>query len=178
MRSCPFYIVSFCHVVLWGQECSRSILFSRLWPRYPRPCISTGTCSVSDRQTGLFITCECKLIKEKYMNFPRVWKQEMKTGFRKFNDFPVKRKTNRNAGIAYSFITGIYRHRQMVKLSLFFKNCGPLALVSRFLCKSPKAFLSTTRGTQRKYSSKPLKHSIVKRVLVFKRWIWAYFYPL
>ena len=34
------------------------------------------------------------------------------------------------------------------------------------------------RGTQREYSSKPLKHSIVKRVLVFKRWIWVYFYPL
>ena len=34
------------------------------------------------------------------------------------------------------------------------------------------------RGTQREYSSKPLKHSIVKRVLVFKRWILAYFYPL
>ena len=34
------------------------------------------------------------------------------------------------------------------------------------------------RGTQREYSSKPLKHSIVKRVLVLKRWIWAYFYPL
>ena len=26
-----------------------------------------------------------------------------------------------------------------------------------------------TRGTQREYSSKPLKHSIVKRILVFKR---------
>ena len=34
------------------------------------------------------------------------------------------------------------------------------------------------RGTQREYSSKPLKHSIVKRVLVFKQWIWAYLYPL
>ena len=34
------------------------------------------------------------------------------------------------------------------------------------------------RGTQREYSSKPLKHSFVKRVLVFKQWIWAYFYPL
>ena len=34
------------------------------------------------------------------------------------------------------------------------------------------------RGTQREYSSKPLKNSIVKRVLVFKRWIWTYFYPL
>ena len=31
------------------------------------------------------------------------------------------------------------------------------------------------RGTQREYSSKPLKQSIFKRVLVFKRWIWAYF---
>ena len=26
-----------------------------------------------------------------------------------------------------------------------------------------------SRGTQREYSSKPLKHSIVKRILVFKR---------
>ena len=34
------------------------------------------------------------------------------------------------------------------------------------------------RGTQREYSSKPLKNRIVKRVLVFKRWMWAYFYPL
>ena len=36
------------------------------------------------------------------------------------------------------------------------------------------------RGAQREYySSKPLKHSIVKRILVFKRYIkWAYFYPL
>ena len=25
------------------------------------------------------------------------------------------------------------------------------------------------RGTQREYSSKPLKHSVVKRILVFKR---------
>ena len=34
------------------------------------------------------------------------------------------------------------------------------------------------RGTQPEYSSKPLKHSIVKRILVFKGRIWAYFYPL
>ena len=37
--------------------------------------------------------------------------------------------------------------------------------------------LRKARGTQREYSSKPLKHSIVKRVLVFKQWIWAYFIP-
>ena len=42
----------------------------------------------------------------------------------------------------------------------------------------PKSMLLCSWGTQREYSSKPLKHSIVKRVLVFKRWIWAYFYPL
>ena len=34
-----------------------------------------------------------------------------------------------------------------------------------------------TRGIQREYSSKP-KHSIVKRILVFKPQIQAYFYPL
>ena len=32
-----------------------------------------------------------------------------------------------------------------------------------------KAWLALTRGTQREYSSKPLKHRIVKRILVFKR---------
>ena len=31
------------------------------------------------------------------------------------------------------------------------------------------ALLKEGRGTQREYSSKPLKHSIVKRILVFKR---------
>ena len=30
-------------------------------------------------------------------------------------------------------------------------------------------FLTDIRGTQREFSSKPLKHSIVKRILVFKR---------
>ena len=34
------------------------------------------------------------------------------------------------------------------------------------------------RGTQREYSSKPLKHSIVERILVFRRQIQAYFYHL
>ena len=41
-----------------------------------------------------------------------------------------------------------------------------------------KGHLEIFRGTQREYSSKPLKHSIVKRILVFKRQIQAYFYPL
>ena len=34
------------------------------------------------------------------------------------------------------------------------------------------------RGTQREYTSKPFKHSIVERILVFKWQIQAYFYPL
>ena len=38
--------------------------------------------------------------------------------------------------------------------------------------------LDIFRGTQREHSSKPLKHSIVKRILVFERQIQAYFYPL
>ena len=31
------------------------------------------------------------------------------------------------------------------------------------------SFVTKLRGTQREYSSKTLKHSIVKRILVFKR---------
>ena len=38
--------------------------------------------------------------------------------------------------------------------------------------------LDWVRGTQREYSSKPHKHSIVERTLVFKQYIKAYFYPL
>ena len=33
----------------------------------------------------------------------------------------------------------------------------------------PLVLETKLRGTQREYSSKPLKHSIVKRILVFKR---------
>ena len=47
-----------------------------------------------------------------------------------------------------------------VFLSFF---CVPLIVI---YCYKPA---STFRGTQREYSSKPLKHSIVKRILVFKR---------
>ena len=37
------------------------------------------------------------------------------------------------------------------------------------LCLVLDEFQSVIRGTQREYSSKPLKHSIVKRILEFKR---------
>ena len=33
----------------------------------------------------------------------------------------------------------------------------------------PLAVRRAFRGTQREYSSKPLKHSIIERILVFKR---------
>ena len=35
--------------------------------------------------------------------------------------------------------------------------------------ESPSQIGRHFRGTQREYSSKPLKHSIVKRILVFKQ---------
>ena len=41
-----------------------------------------------------------------------------------------------------------------------------LKLYGNFQYKTIKAH---HRGTQRQYSSKPLKHTIVKRILVFKR---------
>ena len=37
------------------------------------------------------------------------------------------------------------------------------------LINPTKSEIGKIRGTQREYSSKPLKHSIVKRILVFKR---------
>ena len=47
-------------------------------------------------------------------------------------------------------------------------NKKPQRCVS-FALKFPHFVAACCRGTQRKYSSKPLKHSIVKRILVFKR---------
>ena len=44
-------------------------------------------------------------------------------------------------------------------------NISDVAFVSD-VCPPPEVFV---RGTQREYSSKPLKHSIVKRILVVKR---------
>ena len=55
-----------------------------------------------------------------------------------------------------------------VFLSFF---CVPLIVIYCLPAKHGETFkaASTFRGTQREYSSKPLKHSIVKRILVFKR---------
>ena len=44
--------------------------------------------------------------------------------------------------------------------------------------KMSKLEYARSRGTQREYSSKPHKHSIVEHTLVFKRQIKAYFHPL
>ena len=35
--------------------------------------------------------------------------------------------------------------------------------------KQKQMIFENNRGTQREYSSKPIKHNIVKRILVFKR---------
>ena len=51
-------------------------------------------------------------------------------------------------------------------------SCQPDKLISSFFpLRNTHSFDSLTklRGTQREYSSKPLKHSIVERILVFKR---------
>ena len=45
-------------------------------------------------------------------------------------------------------------------------------ILSRNICWEP------IRGTQREYSSKPLTRSIAERILLLKRQIQAYFYPL
>ena len=44
-----------------------------------------------------------------------------------------------------------------------------IALAFLFAVKLFAALFPNVRGTQREYSLKPFKHSIVKRVLVFKR---------
>jgi len=44
-----------------------------------------------------------------------------------------------------------------------------VAFRPNFLTVMQHLFGGQNRGTQREFSSKPLKHSIVKRILVFKR---------
>ena len=54
------------------------------------------------------------------------------------------------------------------------KYCMKFKLACKQLHNPTYAVLETeprVRGTQREYSSKPLKHSTVKRILVFKRQI-------
>ena len=48
---------------------------------------------------------------------------------------------------------------------------SPLILVGQVDLRNKKMLqaLVNIRGTQREYSSKPLKHSSVERILVFKR---------
>ena len=49
------------------------------------------------------------------------------------------------------------------------KNILEIDLISLSSAKEQRKQSREYRGTQREYSSKPLKHSIVKRILVFKR---------
>ena len=48
-------------------------------------------------------------------------------------------------------------------------NTGDCFSFQDTFLSGPLAFLRRCRGTQREYSSKPLKHRIVKRILLFKR---------
>ena len=59
----------------------------------------------------------------------------------------------------------IYATQQMDKEKL--KQKGKVLRVKGVYASL--SLLRLSRGTQREYSSKPLKHSIVKRILVFKR---------
>ena len=45
----------------------------------------------------------------------------------------------------------------------------PAEKCCKMLPQNKEDYECIVRGTQQEYSSKPLKHSIVKRILVFKR---------
>ena len=74
-----------------------------------------------------------------------------KNKFSGFDDFDKKTKAKVRPVINFFFLTG-----QVVPVL----SSPNFLLVSSF---------TSFRGTQRECSSKPLKHSIVKRILVFKR---------
>ena len=58
-------------------------------------------------------------------------------------------------------------HPEPLKRRLYNLSLEYIAPLSLNLKKS--MFIESLRGTQREYSSKPLKHGVVKRILVFKR---------
>ena len=58
---------------------------------------------------------------------------------------------------------------QITPLFTFLKCLGMHFLDRKYAVVYWLKMLQYTRGTQREYSSKRLKHSIVKRMLVFKR---------
>ena len=49
-----------------------------------------------------------------------------------------------------------------LKLQWVYSNTSTIIIRTLYVC-------NINRGTQQEYSSKPLKHSVVKRILVFKR---------
>ena len=65
---------------------------------------------------------------------------------------------------------GIVFKNELTHLSLFeAKRVEKSQAIAALLDCLQQQHLVSRRGTQREYSSKPLKHSIVKRILVFKR---------
>ena len=65
---------------------------------------------------------------------------------------------------------GIVFKNELTHLSLFeAKRVEKSQAIAAQLDGLQEQHLVSLRGTQREYSSKPLKHSIVKRILVFKQ---------
>ena len=65
---------------------------------------------------------------------------------------------------------GIVFKNELTHLSLFeAKRVEKSQAIAALLDGLQEQHLVSLRGTQREYSSKPRKHSIVKRILVFKR---------
>ena len=56
--------------------------------------------------------------------------------------------------------TTVISFRQIFVYRVSFKTTA-----TQYICRAP----DVVRGTQREFSSKPVRHSIVKRILVFKR---------
>ena len=61
----------------------------------------------------------------------------------------------------FNFVLGVCRKRKPLSPNL-------LGRIFRVVAKFVFAF-DINKGTQREYSSKPLKHSIFERILVFQR---------
>ena len=64
-------------------------------------------------------------------------------------------------------------NQQKIPLRFLYVNCARGMIMKGYSQANNKTSSpdqrAKDRGTQREYSSKPLKHSIVKRILVFKR---------
>ena len=67
----------------------------------------------------------------------------------------------------FSKLSAMFKHEN--RSCLRFVKCNVQSASGIVKDQSVKCVQSNVRGTQREYSSKSLKHSIVERILVFKR---------